>query len=68
MPPAGKENYTIEQDRRRAIRLAVEMANAGDVVVIAGKGHEDYQIIGKNTYPFDDRREALAALADKVSG
>ncbi|OPX88376.1 MAG: UDP-N-acetylmuramoyl-L-alanyl-D-glutamate--2,6-diaminopimelate ligase [Pelotomaculum sp. PtaB.Bin104] len=68
IPPAGKETYTIEQDRRRAIQLAVEMANAGDVVVIAGKGHEDYQIIGKNTYPFDDRQEALAALTDKVSG
>ena len=61
----AKGSYTVEPDRRRAIRLAVRMAHAGDVVVIAGKGHEDYQIIGRKKLPFDDRREVESALRDK---
>lgn len=44
-----------ERDRRRAIALAVSLATAGDVVVIAGKGHETTQIIGGDVLPFDDR-------------
>lgn len=44
-----------ERDRRRAIGLAVSLANAGDVVVIAGKGHETTQLIGDEVTPFDDR-------------
>lgn len=52
----------VEQDRRRAINLAVRAARRGDVVVIAGKGHEDYQIIGAEKLPFDDRREVLLAI------
>ena len=52
-------------DRRDAIQAAVNMAHEGDIVVIAGKGHEDYQIIGRTKYPMDDRkmaRESLEAL------
>jgi UDP-N-acetylmuramoyl-L-alanyl-D-glutamate--2,6-diaminopimelate ligase len=58
-------NSVAVPDRRDAIQAAVDMARAGDVVVIAGKGHEDYQIIGRTKYPMDDRkmaREALEAL------
>lgn len=56
--------YAVEQDRRIAMRRAFQLAKSGDVVVIAGKGHEDYQIIGKERYPFDDRREAAKILEE----
>ena len=53
---AREENgYLIEPDRRRAIELALRAATAGDVVVIAGKGHEDYQLVGARRLDFDDR-------------
>lgn len=54
----------VQPDRRAAIAAALEQARPGDVVVIAGKGHETYQEIGDVTVPFDDRavaRELLAA-------
>jgi UDP-N-acetylmuramoyl-L-alanyl-D-glutamate--2,6-diaminopimelate ligase len=53
----------VEPDRRAAIRLALRLARPGDVVLIAGKGHEDYQIVGGTKHHFDDREEAAAALA-----
>ena len=57
---------TIEQDRHTAIHIAISQAQAGDVVLIAGKGHENYQLIGETKYPFNDAEEVkqqLEALA-----
>jgi len=48
-----KRPYYVIPDRRRAVAAAVSMAQPGDVVVLAGKGHEDYQIIGENKIHFD---------------
>ena len=56
-------NYCREPDRRAAIALATGLALGGDVVLIAGKGHEDYQVIGKTKVHFDDREEAAAGFA-----
>jgi UDP-N-acetylmuramoyl-L-alanyl-D-glutamate--2,6-diaminopimelate ligase len=55
-------SFEVIVDRRQAIRTAIGLARPGDVVVIAGKGHEDYQILGRERLPFDDRIEALEAL------
>ncbi|MHC4552250.1 MAG: UDP-N-acetylmuramoyl-L-alanyl-D-glutamate--2,6-diaminopimelate ligase [Planctomycetota bacterium] len=52
----------IESDRAKAIRLAVEQAQPGDMVLVAGKGHEDYQIIGAEKHHFSDFEEAQKAL------
>jgi UDP-N-acetylmuramoyl-L-alanyl-D-glutamate--2,6-diaminopimelate ligase len=54
----------IEPDRAAAIRLAIEHAAPGDIVVIAGKGHETTQTIGDTVLPFDDREVARGALAE----
>ena len=51
-------NITVEADRAKAIELLKEIAKDDDVVVIAGKGHEDYQILADRTIHFDDREEA----------
>ncbi len=54
--------YTVVENRREAINLAIRVARPGDCVIIAGKGHEDYQIIGKMKTPFSDTEEAKKAL------
>lgn len=60
--------YVVIPDRREAIRRAIGTAAPGDVVVIAGKGHEDYQIVGRQRLHFDDREEAAAVLESINAG
>ena len=55
--------YTVEADRRKAITTAIAEAKPGDIVLIAGKGHEKYQITREGTFPFDDVQIAQEALA-----
>ncbi len=61
---AGVEggDVEVEPDRRRAIELAISLCQTGDCLIIAGKGHEDYQIFADKTIHFDDREEARRAL------
>ena len=63
---AAQQVLTVP-DRREAIRRAIDLARAGDMVLVAGKGHERYQIIGSETLPFDDAVVAREALADRRS-
>jgi UDP-N-acetylmuramoyl-L-alanyl-D-glutamate--2,6-diaminopimelate ligase len=55
----------VEADRRAAIRLAFRLARADDLILIAGKGHEDYQIVGSQRLHFDDREVAREELRKK---
>ena len=63
LPGVGATPHVVEPDRRVAIHLALERARPGDVVLIAGKGHEPYQEIHGVKHPFDDRRVAAEWLA-----
>jgi UDP-N-acetylmuramoyl-L-alanyl-D-glutamate--2,6-diaminopimelate ligase len=56
--------YLAEVDREAAIRRALSEAREGDVVVLAGKGHETYQILKDQTVPFDDREAARKVLRE----
>jgi UDP-N-acetylmuramoyl-L-alanyl-D-glutamate--2,6-diaminopimelate ligase len=58
----GRDRYELVSDRRAAIYKAVEMASSNDVVLIAGKGHEPYQIVGGVQHHFDDRLVAQEAI------
>jgi UDP-N-acetylmuramoyl-L-alanyl-D-glutamate--2,6-diaminopimelate ligase len=64
----ARADVRVDLDRRAAIRRAILEAAAGDVVIVAGKGHETYQIVGSTTSHFDDRDEVRAALAARESG
>ena len=57
--------YEIEPDRSKAIRLSINMAKEGDTVLIAGKGHEDYQIFADKTIHFDDCEHARDAVNER---
>jgi UDP-N-acetylmuramoyl-L-alanyl-D-glutamate--2,6-diaminopimelate ligase len=57
--------YLIEPDREKAIGLAMDEARAGDIVLLAGKGHENYQILADRTIEFDDRDQARRALRQR---
>ncbi|BBI34678.1 UDP-N-acetylmuramoyl-L-alanyl-D-glutamate--2,6-diaminopimelate ligase [Cohnella abietis] len=61
----SSDRYELEPNRREAIKKAIDMASSGDVVLIAGKGHETYQIIGAVTHDFDDRLIAGEAIRSR---
>lgn len=62
----AQENYQVIPDRAEAIAYAVEQAKAGDTVLVAGKGHELYQIVGAEKCPFDDAAQLRNALMSEV--
>ena len=68
LSPAAKAGAVVEADRRAAIRRIIADAEPGDVVCLAGKGHENYQIVGKDRRHFDDVEEATAAIGAGMSG
>ena len=59
IPVSMRTGVRVDSDRSRAIRQAISMARDGDIVLIAGKGHETYQIVGKEKHHFDDREEVI---------
>ncbi len=65
---ASEKGYMVVLDRKQAIKLAVELAKPGDMVLLAGKGHENYQIIGNDKLQLDDREEASSALRARLAG
>ncbi|MCG0238962.1 MAG: UDP-N-acetylmuramoyl-L-alanyl-D-glutamate--2,6-diaminopimelate ligase [Firmicutes bacterium] len=65
--PLPPDRYEAEVDRARAIARAIALAQPGDVVLIAGKGHETYQIFKDRTIPFDDREVARQVLAEQMA-
>lgn len=66
--PDGMDHTLVEPDRRRAIGMALDLAQSGDVVVIAGRGHESHLHIGRDRVPFDDRVVAGELLAERGFG
>ncbi|MGZ3505919.1 MAG: UDP-N-acetylmuramoyl-L-alanyl-D-glutamate--2,6-diaminopimelate ligase [Vulcanimicrobiaceae bacterium] len=65
LPGIGSAPHAVELDRRAAIDAAVDNAQPGDVVLVAGKGHETYQILGSEVFAFDDMAVAREALAHR---
>jgi UDP-N-acetylmuramoyl-L-alanyl-D-glutamate--2,6-diaminopimelate ligase len=60
-----ERGYVVIPERKQAIETAIALAEKKDIVLIAGKGHEDYQIIGTKKFPFDDRQVAKEAIMKK---
>ena len=67
LTPQQKRQALTIVDRREAIKTATMLAQKGDVILIAGKGHEDYQIIGETKHHFDDREEVRKCLTPTLS-
>lgn len=63
---AKRNNYIIEPDREKAIRKAVEIAQDGDILLVAGKGHEDYQEVKGTRHKFSDREILMNSLKDRL--
>ena len=62
--PADKQDQALRiSDRKQAIRTGVMMAKPGDILLVAGKGHEKYQEINGHRFPFDDKKVLAEALA-----
>ena len=59
-----KTPYLVEENRRAAIRIALRNAQKDDMIVLAGKGHETYQILGTQKTHLDEREEVAAALCE----
>ncbi|MBI3793761.1 MAG: UDP-N-acetylmuramoyl-L-alanyl-D-glutamate--2,6-diaminopimelate ligase [Nitrospinae bacterium] len=66
VPCEKSKNVVVVEGREAAINAAVEMAREGDTILLAGKGHEDYQIIGREKFPFDDRKIAAKAVRRRL--
>jgi len=65
---AAPEKSKVEPDRKAAIQWAIRHAQPNDVVMVAGKGHETYQIVAGETLHFDDREECRAAIKERYEG
>lgn len=65
--PEYKNKFEVEADRRKAISKAINLAEKGDIIIIAGKGHEEGQIIGNEIVPFNDRNVAEELLREMLS-
>lgn len=61
----GEKGFVMLENRGDAIKLAARVARAGDLILLAGKGHEDYQIIGRTKHHFDDREEIAKAFEER---
>jgi UDP-N-acetylmuramoyl-L-alanyl-D-glutamate--2,6-diaminopimelate ligase len=69
--PSAKKSYIVEPDRQKAISIGVRLLKEGDVLLVAGKGHEDYQIVGTQKRHFDDRevvRDVATQLKNSLRG
>lgn len=64
----GEKGFLTIADRREAIAFAVSLLQPGDLLLVAGKGHEDYQIVGRQRFHFDDREELAKALRQREAG
>ena len=60
-----KKNCLVEENRRKAIRMAMDLAKKDDIIVLCGKGHETYQIIGTEKTHLDEREEVAAHLREE---